>query len=284
MWQPKEEILCGFRAKVYCNRVRNFFSKLKETGVDLAFFIDGPVQKDKKETWFNRRDFEYQKCISILDEIAKNTPLPEIIYYKSNQIAAHNLTHPLMKEVVKEFGSIFTIRDVECDLALAAYATENQALAIFANDTDFLIYPGNWKYWSIKDISEEMKTVEYNRNALRSTLGLSQSQLPLFATLGGNGEISYFRKKKINNNVFLDIVHYDDVQGFHYSIGNRNKFRNLANFVRNIRINTFTDEELLNISKIVFRHRRGGEEFVEAMKASLASYDYDTVEQTLNSC
>lgn len=137
----------------------------------------------------------------------------------------------------------------------------NNAVAVIADDTDFLIYEGNWKYWSARNLKfDEMTTMEYSRSALRVALGLAQKQLPIFATLSGN-----------------DIIHQEHVQPFHklLRLTPRNRFHKLAQFVRSNAVKDAT-----SISHTIFGSIDN--QFVNLVQESLSAYDinYDIAKES----
>lgn len=132
--------------------------------------------------------------IDILNDISAN---------KSNEYLKTNHTNlPLISTVIsalinvaKEFGELKKTYYVECDMAIADYANKNNALAVVGDDTDFIIFEGNWKYWSTADLDmQNITTMEYNKIGLREHIGLSPQQMPLFAALYGQ---NYLKIKNI---------------------------------------------------------------------------------------
>lgn len=114
----------------------------------------------------------------------------------------------------------------ECDAEIARYACNNDSvIGVIAEDSDFLIFPGNWRYFSTKELTfennKELKTREYSRTALREFLRLTGAkQMAIFATIAGN-----------------DIVTYKDLEYCHsqnhfYSWDVVTKFSNIAKKVR----------------------------------------------------
>lgn len=127
-------------------------------------------------------------------------------------------------------------------------------MAIIADDTDFLIYEGNWKYWSAKNLKfADLTTMEYNRSALRRELGLAQKQLPIFATLSGN-----------------DIIRPEHVQPFHRRLRLKphNRFHKIAQFIRS---NPIKIKDASCISHLIFVSTE--HEFVSLVQESLSTYD-----------
>lgn len=153
-------------------------------------------------------------------------------------------------------------QNVECDTELARYATINNAVAIIADDTDFLIYEGNWKYWSARNLKfNELSTMEYSRSALRATLGLAPKQLPTFATLAGN-----------------DIIRQEHIQPFHrrLRLTPRNRFHKLAQFVRS---NPVDIKDATSLSYVIFGSTEN--HFVNLVQESISTYDinYETTNE-----
>jgi hypothetical protein len=171
--------------------------------------LDGPVVNQKFETWVKRQNDRYADCIKILDMINDELPLSEII---NRQQPASITTHlSVIKHIAKRHGQIITTVTKECDTEIARYASLNQrVIAVLADDTDFLIFPGAWKYFSLRNMDiDSLMTKEYSRDVLRTHLQLTDFQLVIFATLSGN-----------------DVIKFEEVEQFHKSlIGPRNSYQ-----------------------------------------------------------
>lgn len=144
-----------------------------------------------------------------------------------------------------------TLQNVECDTELSRYATQNNALAVVADDTDFLIYEGNWKYWSARNLNfAQLTTMEYCRSALRMTLGLAPKQLPILATVAGN-----------------DIIRQEYVQPLHrlLRISRYNRFTKLAQFVRS------NKTDVASISQAIFGSTAN--QYANLVAESIGTYD-----------
>lgn len=207
-----DALIYGARFNVGFGIIDRFLRKLKSLGVVLEFFIDGSVQSFKVNTWSERRDREYQDIIAIIDAVDRGTDVATIL----DTLGAPGCSYSL-KYLAETHGRLTVSLEKECDQELAAFACKVNALAIISNDTDFLIYEGSWKFWSSNELNiDTLETLEYNRQALLETLGLTFAQMPLFATLCGN-----------------DIITADELKRFHYRIGlMTHKIRNVAQFVQ----------------------------------------------------
>lgn len=192
----KLELLCGGRHKrcsLFCDQL---FQSLKEAGAELVFFEDGVVQPIKHGEWCKRQDKKYEECLKILNLIYQQTPIEDICAIKtstrSENIPLLTTMLSAIEESAKQHGKLIKSISVECDLELAEYATRTNAMAVMADDSDFLIFPGNWVYWSIKELNNvDLTTQKFDRSALRAYLKLSDEQMPIFATIAGNDTIPF---------------------------------------------------------------------------------------------
>lgn len=125
--------------------------------------------------------------IDILNDISANRSDVYLRNTHTNMPLISTVISALIN-VAKEFGDLKKTYYVECDMAIADYAGKNNALAVIGDDTDFIIFEGNWKFWSASDMDmQNITTMEYNKIGLREHINLSDKQMPLFAAMyGGN--------------------------------------------------------------------------------------------------
>ncbi|CAO1410077.1 unnamed protein product [Diamesa hyperborea] len=202
----KFDTLCGGRHNIVAIEIDELFQKIKNIGAELVFFMDGPIQDEKYSTWRCRQNLRYESCNEILDDIDNGMPLWKIIQKENNKcysIPNISTVIPILEEKAKKYGTLHKTYSVECDLEIAAFASNNPAvLAVIAHDSDFLIFPGDWRYFSINLLSvDTMITKEFNRAALREFLGLNDKQLVIFATLASNDVIKYEEVKHFHNQI-----------------------------------------------------------------------------------
>ena len=167
-----------------------------------------------------RRNEKYKEAIEIIDKVYDGQSL-ETIIESSWEVPRLTTFLNMIEETVRKFGKLIVSVTKECDTELARFANNDPSvLAIVANDTDFLIFSGTWKYFSLVDIDlEHLTTIEYSRSALREHLGLNDKQLFILSTLGGN-----------------DIIKRDEVYQFHKdNCGTRafEKFPWIAPYIKN---------------------------------------------------
>lgn len=160
--------------------LEKFLKRLKTLDVKIVFFFDLDLDNKKTENWLKRRNEEFE---SKIDRYLFETKTTAESQYESNGLySIDNFLSVLSKYGVCEFG----VPNRDCDLDIARYANKKKAMAIFTRDTDFMIFDGNWKYWSIdnKDLDlEKCTTHEYDRVLFKQKINLTAKQLPLFATI-----------------------------------------------------------------------------------------------------
>lgn len=259
-WIEMKDTLCGGRHAITADHFDIFLSKLKASGAKLVFFTDSIIQNSKFHEWLTRRNEEFEFYTEFYNRINANEPLNSIISSINQSKGLPSLFFN-MKLIAAKYGDWHCSINNECDLEMAKYASENDALAVVTSDSDFLIFEGKWKFWHGQyfevDRDDEITTIEYNRNGLASMLKISIDERPLFATLAGNGYISEF---------------YDQLTSFHRSLGDmRSKFRNIARYIHH---NAFN---LKRISEDVFGV--DDEKFVMLLKDSIDSYNVNFVKQ-----
>lgn len=230
--------------------------------------MDGPVQEVKYNTWCERRNKSFKMMMNILDDVYNNVNTQELLKRYIRKIPHSTNISPLMTACAR-FGDFHKSFNNECDLEIAHYATKNNALAVIAEDTDFLIFEGEWKYWSSKSLNHiSLTTLEYNKVALRSCLGLSARQMPLFATLGGN-----------------DIFQFHTLKHFHYKCGPVNmRFLSMAQYVRSTRNypGNLNNEDINQISYDMFGrvNRKTNDLIIQSLESyNAVSYLYITYEK-----
>lgn len=190
---------------------------------DLVFFEDGTLLEQKVDTWIQRQNNKYNNSINVLNCLESETNVDDALR-SCKQIPRTTAHRTIIEEIAKKNGRLIKSTSRDCDSEIATYAAEHSTLAILADDTDFLIFAGKWRIFSVKQINlrtRNFETMEYNREALRRFLRLSDDQLILLATFNGN-----------------DIIKYENVRDFHKAvIGPGHDFCNLrintlANFIR----------------------------------------------------
>lgn len=201
MCKDKVSMLCGGRHKLCRMILENLLEKLSSVA-DLEFFEDGPATNEKFAEWVQRRNENYEAFMEIIDSISIGRPLQEIIDDSRNlKRVFTNLS--LIERVSRKYGKFTCAVTKECDAEIARYANNNSSvLAVLADDMDFLIFPGRWRYFSVRAINfETLTTMEYSRPVLRNFLNLNDKQLIILSTLAGNDVIQHHDIRKFHKNL-----------------------------------------------------------------------------------
>lgn len=197
------EYFSGGRHNLFIEDFRTIFRTIKGFGAKLVFFIDGPLQNDKYEKWCVRHNSNYDDMLQVLDDIYSNNYNFETLKNKQRDLPLISTVVSALLNAAKEFGDVHKSFYSECDIAIAEYAAENNVLAVVSDDTDYMIFNGNWKFWSAAELEmQEMTTMEYNKKALREHINLSDEQMPLFAAIYGNAWL------KVKNGDFDNVMDY----------------------------------------------------------------------------
>lgn len=260
--RKEEDAICGGRHKIALNSWKVMLNALKSTGSSLVFFSDLNIQEGKVDEWLGRRDEEFQVYTELYDLIGRGLTLREIIDGQSDRKSLSSTFYG-MAVIAREYGDFNHSVRRECDLEVANFAKVNNALAVITNDTDFLIFDGDWKFWSAQDIhitqSNRLKTIEYNRNGIANICSLAKYQMPLFATLLAN-----------------DYTHgyYNQLARFYCSMGPmKYRIQNVARYVRKNGNMNLTDSDIQRIIQHVFGYTN--EELQQLFQQSLDSYNVD---------
>lgn len=261
-----QETLCGGRFNKYREIFEDLIKRLSKHA-KLIFYEDGPVVEQKLSTWIKRHSSKYNETYQIMEKIYGGWSLSDITSLKTdyNEIPRVTTQTEMMEHVARQYGELVITFTRECDSEIARYAYNNpRVLAILADDTDFLIYPGNWRYFSIKNIDPtSLETIEYNRKALRSFLDLNDQQMVILSTLNGN-----------------DIIKYDSVRdNFHVTLDSFKhrfadfRFPKLAAYARNL--SKLPQTEMINKIYQLIQCRS-----IEMVKESFEMYNpvFDVIE------
>lgn len=212
--ENRNEILCGGCHDFYHHHLSQIFSSLSAHS-ELIFFVDGFVQMDSKfSTWRKRQNQKYKENIAIINDIYHQRTLNEIAG-KHGRIHVNTMLN-VIEDVALKFGQLKYAINSECDQEIAQFAAQqSRTLAVFSDDSDFLIFGGHWRYFSMKYFdSVSYASIEYNRYALKSFLDLNDFQMSIFATCLGN-----------------DIISHKSLKSFHNQFSH--KILGIASFIRN---------------------------------------------------
>lgn len=265
--KKENDTICGGRHQVALNSWKKILNALKATGCEIVFFADLTIQEGKTDTWISRRDEKFDFYISLYQLIDAGVSVDSITATVQERKGLTS-TFSAMETIAETFGEFHRSVEYECDLELAQYAKREKALAVITNDTDFLIFDGEWRLWMSGDIqitsSNQLKTTEFNRKSLPALCSLTQRQLPLLATLIGNDFTNKYN---------------DQLYNFARQLGPlRTKFQNIAQFVRGFGNGALSTADLERISNRVFNSRN----MADLIRRSIDSYNTDFPPATID--
>lgn len=156
------ENLFGGRHWLCTEFLNEVFTQLKASGAELVFFFDGSPQTDKIPTWISRQYDSYQRCARILDmlrdgnlslkNVLESGDVKKILQYYKN-------LYGVVKASCKKFGRVYVSEKNESDQDIASFIQSHiEVIGLFANDSDFMIFPGKFRYFSTYDMSLESGT------------------------------------------------------------------------------------------------------------------------------
>ena len=189
------DLLGGGQFKEYSHRWKTFIESLKEAHICPVFVTDGPVPQSKRQTWVARRYATAQDFVIPVFDALKANKDPNISSYRSTTIPPLETERILLYDLDNDIELIKSTSEQDADQLIVELAIERDAFAIFAQDTDYLIYQYpkhihylssqhfNWK--ACFDGTKILRTKTYDRVALAKYLGLSIGHLPLLAAIKG---------------------------------------------------------------------------------------------------
>jgi hypothetical protein len=267
-------LIGGGQFREYSDRWKLFVTTLEDAGIHPVFVTDGPTPHSKRETWIKRRYSSATDFVFPVMAAFTFTKNPNTESFRSTVLPSLETERTLRFDVDGELEIINSTGEHDADQLIVQLAIERDAFAIFAQDTDYLIfqYPKNIHYLSSLHFdwnglfsgSKELKTKTYNRFEVARFLGISVSHFPLLAVLKGN-----------------DLVKTDDLKRFHNWINqngesksrnyNHAVIENIANFIiyENLPNGQSIFNEINNLTNFVFYGDLNNQKYLEQ---SLQSY------------
>lgn len=183
----KLELNLGGRQHQYIRTFEGFVCQLIDAGASLAFICDGQLQSDRNDEWCRRRNTEYQNTIDAMTNDDGNGNVNAQSFSRVRQ-GCKTIAKSLQKLIEdKRYGKVIISTQMDCDLAIAKYASECSTLAIIASDSDFLIFDGDFQWWHTYSLRlDVMQANRFECNKLLKVLNLTREQVKYLATIAGN--------------------------------------------------------------------------------------------------
>lgn len=240
------ELLRGRRFGEILEELKSFFDALIVEDMELVFFSEGyQIVKDESK-WLSHKTKHYMEECQIIEDIEKGADRFNSKHKPFNQGSA---LRSFLEQNLKSYGKWIKVFDMDVNLEMGRYAKDNKVFAVFNDEIEFLIYPGNYRLWRIRNIRfEDISTKEINKFNFRKALGLFPEHMPLFATLCGN-----------------DIISNEKLKTFHKGFPEKARIKGIAKYVIKVK----GRDEDVDIEKVSKRIGCSKEE----IEASLEKYD-----------
>jgi hypothetical protein len=251
------------------NYQKNCESLLKELSsiANLIFFVDGSVRADKLDHWKESSGKKYRNEIEIFNLVYKGVKVKEIPQNMSRNSEIPRISYHLktVEVIAKKYGTLIKTVTQECDAEIAKYSNENKVLAVLAEDSDFLIFKGDWKLFSLNDLDiYNLSTKEYNKDAFWNFSGLTSTyEMAILATMAGNDLIKYDDTKKLPSKL-LRKPHY-----YRYSLDE--KFAVISTLVKNVLRDKNEEEVIKIVAKTI--NEKETQRLEPAIEKSIKMYD-----------
>ncbi|CAH0391836.1 unnamed protein product [Bemisia tabaci] len=182
--------VAGGQFKEFLEKLGKIVDAFRELGVRQVYFFEGAKpERDKIPEWRWKNTEQIEAINQVFDALKKGTQVVDLkpVYYTPTFPSNLGFSHYL-KDLFGVEVLISSRREVE----VVDFAKKNNCFAMFCQDTDFIIYGGAKYTLSAMHFQlETMSTYNYDRNLLASHLGIQVTQLPILATLSGNGYAEY---------------------------------------------------------------------------------------------
>lgn len=264
------ELICGGRHNIYLKRWERFLSCLRdEFGAKLVIVCDGCIHKDKIATWCSRRNVEYAQYVTVFEDIDNGLRSSEIEErlkkkhpYKDHRACRSVVTSMLL--IARKYGKVVIAIEHECDRVIAKYAAKYKALAVISNDSDFVVFEGNWQnwqYWHSSTIDlENMTIMQFDRQLFLNHYNLTRLEARIVATISGTDYTKC----------------YNLSARFGQNKNPKTHFLKISNFVKDLKVGHRLRETFCrDLCRRLLTKTRCLNEIVEKVKSSIEFYSVD---------
>lgn len=185
--KTRTEIHLGGRHHIYLHELKQFFNQLRKCGATLVFFRKVVIRPNKNEHWCRMRNAEFQNDYQIIKPTSGSQCTGSKRSYECKWFS--KIAFKIIED--HDYGTIIKSMQDDCEAAIAKYAALNNAMAVVAFDSDYLIFEGNSQWWDIDSIRmEQMRAYCFERTKLRQDVfRLTDEQMKYLAIIGGNNHM-----------------------------------------------------------------------------------------------
>lgn len=188
--------ILGGRYDYYNLMLRKLFKNISKYHAKLVFFLPGKSHTDDLPIFIPKAEFFYKNSMEIFDKIRQQIDLQTIKNSFSYHIRNTYAFRYNFRKLLSKYGE-FRITYIEHNREIARYAKQHrdQVLAIISNDTDFMVFDGDYEFWITGSINAtEMQCTRYNRHELYRRLGFTNGsfEMRLLSALCGSNYLPIY--------------------------------------------------------------------------------------------
>lgn len=163
----RNSLIIGGEYDSYNKKITKFFDKLRECNAKLVFFIRPFLNHMDKKTIFDAYDHAVRNSLdrfkTDLEKMGKHFP------WHLDKRFLYNLV-----QICSEYGEIHTLcNGITFNIVQYARQHQDEVLAMIQHDTDYLLFEGQYQYWSLADLDIlRFKTKKYCRDILYKRIQL----------------------------------------------------------------------------------------------------------------
>lgn len=211
-----EEVLRGKCWGTILEGLKCFFDALVAEDMELIFFSDGYQVPKNEPNWLSNKTKRYLEECQVIEDIQKGVDVTK--HKGHSKGTAVTVYRDFLEQNLKSYGKWLKIFDKDVNIEMARYAKKHNVYAVFNDEIEFLVYPGHYRLWRVRNIKiDDFTTKEINKFNFRKALGLFPEHMPLFATLCGN-----------------DILTDEKLEAFHSSYPEKDRFKSIAKYVSKV--------------------------------------------------
>ncbi len=217
-----------------------------------VFVADCCVPDAKRKTWIKRKD-EHSRFVGALFKCLSTRGQPHPSQYDRCPSPRLQVVHILRDMLDCE---VVLSVDKDADELVAEMARDTDAVAILAQDSDFIAYQVDSPYLSVRHLDlETLETCEYDRNGVATALGLTVPQLPLLAILNGN-----------------DLFSKEDLKPFHDRLTGSDTLQKVADFIKSMEPECYSYETIFESLPSITEEVFGSQERLKDAQRAINGY------------
>ncbi|XP_055320075.1 uncharacterized protein LOC129577310 [Sitodiplosis mosellana] len=174
----RNSLIVGGQYDIYNKKITKFFEKLREWNAKLVFFCRPFLNDIDEATIANAYNHAVRNSLPefMLDQMKMGRWSP----CHMDKRFLYNLM-----QICSGYGEVYThMHGATFNIVQYAREHSDEVLAMIDNDTDFLLFEGEYQYWSLADLDIlRFQTKKYCSDVLHDRLKLNTQQIQMLAAL-----------------------------------------------------------------------------------------------------